>query len=82
MVRLVKIGCLTRPTKNRVFLSEDLTELEMLLKQVADSSREIAVRDYRDAAKIGRNLAIEILEYFDHRGITKRFGQTRRLMKI
>ena len=82
LVRLIKIGFLTRPTKNRVFLSEDLTELEMLLKQVADSSREIAVRDYRDAAKIGRNLAIEILEYFDHRGITKRFGQTRRLMKI
>ncbi len=81
LVRLGKIGCLVRPTKNRVFLSEDLVELEMLLKQVADSSREIAVGDYRDAAKIGRNLAIEILEYFDRRGITKRFGQTRRLMK-
>ena len=81
LVRLGKIGCLVRPTKNRVFLSEDLKELEMLLKQVADSSREIAVSDYRDAAKIGRNLAIEILEYFDRRGITKRFGQTRRLMK-
>ncbi len=81
LVRLGKIGCLVRPTKNRVFLSEDLKELEMLLKQVADSSREIAVGDYRDAAKIGRNLAIEILEYFDRRGITKRFGQTRRLMK-
>lgn len=81
LVRLVKIGCLARPTKNRVFLSEDLTTLELLLKQVADSSMEIAVGDYRDAAKIGRNLAIEILEYFDRRGITKRFGQTRRLMK-
>ena len=81
LVRLGKIGCLVRPTKNRVFLSEDLKELEMLLKEVADSSREIAVGDYRDAAKIGRNLAIEILEYFDRRGITKRFGQTRRLMK-
>ena len=81
LVRLGKIGCLVRPTKNRVFLSEDLKELEMLLKQVADSSREIAVGDYRDAARIGRNLAIEILEYFDRRGITKRFGQTRKLMK-
>lgn len=81
ILRLVKIGVLIRPTRNRVFLPEKLREMESLLQQVADARGEIAVSDFKNGASIGRNLAIEILEYFDHRGITKRFNQTRKIIK-
>ena len=39
--------------------------------------RPFTVRQYRDAAAIGRNVAIELLEYFDSRGFTRRNGDTR-----
>ena len=35
---------------------------------------------FRDRAAIGRNLAIELLEFFDARGLTRREGATRRLV--
>jgi selenocysteine-specific elongation factor len=37
------------------------------------------VRGFRDAAQIGRNAAVEILEYFDRSGVTQRIGDYRRL---
>ena len=36
-----------------------------------------AVTDFRDAAGIGRNLAVQILEYFDRAGLTRRAGNER-----
>ena len=38
------------------------------------------VRQYRDAAEIGRNVAIEVLEYFDRFGFTRRDGDTRQVV--
>ena len=36
------------------------------------------VRQFRDASGVGRNVVIEVLEYFDSRGFTQRIGDTRR----
>ena len=33
--------------------------------------------DFRDAAGIGRNIAIDVLEYFDAKRLTRRQGETR-----
>jgi len=38
---------------------------------------EFTIADYRDQAGIGRNLAIEVLEYFDRLGLTRREGDAR-----
>ncbi|MEE2745548.1 MAG: SelB C-terminal domain-containing protein, partial [Pseudomonadota bacterium] len=37
--------------------------------------------EFRDSASIGRNLAIEMLEYFDKTGLTWRSGDTRVMLK-
>ena len=37
--------------------------------------------DYRDKAGIGRNLTIEVLEYFDKQGFTWRDGDVRYIRK-
>jgi len=39
------------------------------------------VRNFRDTTGIGRNVAIELLEYFDGRGFTRRAGDTRQVVK-
>ena len=38
-------------------------------------------RAYRDASGIGRNLTIQVLEYFDNLGFTRRIGDERRVVK-
>jgi hypothetical protein len=39
-----------------------------------------SARDYRDAARIGRNPTIDALECFDRRGFTRRSGDLRRVV--
>jgi selenocysteine-specific elongation factor len=47
----------------------------------ADPNGEFTVKAYRDRAGIGRNAVIEILEYFDRVGYTRRLDQVRRIRK-
>jgi hypothetical protein len=37
----------------------------------------LTVRGFRDETGIGRNVAIEVLEYFDSKGFTRRQGNDR-----
>jgi hypothetical protein len=39
-----------------------------------------SAREFRDAACIGRNLAVDVLEHFDHCGYTRRYGDLRRIV--
>jgi selenocysteine-specific elongation factor len=41
----------------------------------------ITAAAFRNESGIGRNLAIEVLEYFDKAGLTRRVGDARRLLK-
>ena len=51
------------------------------LLDTVNENNEITVKQYRDATGIGRNLSIEILEYFDNHGVTQRRGDVRKLLK-
>jgi len=81
--RAVQLGLLTRVVKNRYFLPETVSELarrvEMLAAELPD--QQFTASQYRDKTAIGRNLAIEVLEYFDRAGFTQRLGDKRRLLK-
>ncbi len=79
--RCVQLGYLARPVKNRFFLPEGLDELESRLYELERRSKNgmFAAADYRDITGIGRNLAIELLEYFDRVGITQRMGDLRKI---
>ena len=69
-------GYLAHPTDNRFMLPAAVTEFESLIKSL-DNSEGFTVQTFRDACGIGRNLAIEILEYFDRKGLTRRDGNVR-----
>jgi selenocysteine-specific elongation factor len=75
----VQSGLLVRPVKNRYFVPAALEELHKLLFSAA-RGEDFTVKQYRDVSGIGRNLCIEILEYFDRQRITRRLGDKRRIL--
>ena len=75
-------GLAIKVADNRYFLPETILELagftETLIATNSDDGG-FSVIDFRDGSGIGRNLCIEILEFFDHCGFTRRDGNTRYL---
>ncbi len=55
----------------------ELAELTEQLAEDNPNQEGFSVIQFRDASHIGRNLCIEILEYFDRIGFTRRDGNTR-----
>ncbi len=71
----VKSKLLVQVANNRFYLSETIEELASFTEQLAHSDTNVSgftVIQFRDASGIGRNLCIEILEYFDRIGFTRR----------
>ena len=79
--QLVGAGFLVRPVANRYFLPAGVERLRELVTETAQRSdaQGFGVADFRDSCGIGRNLCIEILEYFDRTGVTQRIGDRRKL---
>ncbi|TAK82418.1 MAG: hypothetical protein EPO20_22310 [Betaproteobacteria bacterium] len=50
-----------------------------MAKDVARESERITAADFRDRSGIGRNLAIEVLEYFDRIKFTRHVGDAHML---
>lgn len=73
-------GNLIKVADNRYFLPETIMELagftESLVSEDGDDTG-FTVIQFRDASGIGRNLCIEILEYFDRIGFTRRHDNAR-----
>ncbi|MBD3649655.1 MAG: selenocysteine-specific translation elongation factor [Pseudomonadales bacterium] len=82
LARIAQLGYLVRPVKNRFFLPAGMEELEQTLYKLSEQSDDgmFSVRDYRDATDIGRNLCVELLEYFDRVGVTRRVGDRRKIL--
>ena len=71
-------GRLLQVSKNRFLLPEGVSALEDALRTLAAEAPEgFDARAFRDAAAIGRNTAIDVLEYFDRVGLTRRRGNHR-----
>ena len=76
------LGLVIQISKNRFYEHNSLTELaysfETLSKELIDG---VTPSNFRDHAGMGRNLTIELLEYFDRSGLSKRSGNIRTLVK-
>ena len=81
--RLERFGRLLRVAPNRYFLPRTITELATLASQLADASDEagFTAADFNRASGVGRNLAIELLEFLDKAGITQRSGDLRHVVR-
>lgn len=75
-----KAGSLIRVADNRHYLPETIMELAEFTERLVakdEGTDGFSVIQFRDASGIGRNLCIEILEYFDRVGFTRRDGNAR-----
>ncbi|MBB43917.1 MAG: selenocysteine-specific translation elongation factor [Rhodospirillaceae bacterium] len=83
MVRAARNKLVKRISKTRFILPEALASLARLAEAIANENinRDLEVKIFRDKSKIGRNMTIEILEYFDKIKYTRRVGRVRKLLK-
>ncbi len=79
LLRAAALGLVTRVAKNRFFPAVALSELAQIAEKLAGAATDggFEARDFRDQAGIGRNLTIEVLEFFDAQGLTRRDGDRR-----
>jgi selenocysteine-specific elongation factor len=81
--RAERLGRVARVADNRFFLPETLAHLAEIARELADGSPEGAftAAAFKDRSGVGRNLTIQILEYLDKMGATRRQGDTRILLR-
>ena len=79
--RLTKLGFLARAGDHRVLLPDQLDAFVAIAQRLAEAQPSgFDAKQFRDAAGIGRNLAIDVLEYFDRCGFTRRYADVRRIV--
>ncbi len=83
LVRASRQGLAVRVSANRFFLPETLRRLGRIAEQAAgrDAAGRVSAAAFRDASGIGRNLAIEVLEFFDKARFTRRVGDAREVIR-
>ena len=79
LARAERLGRVARVADNRFFLPETLTRLAAIAAELAEGSPEGAftAAAFRDRCGIGRNVTIQILEFLDKMGATRRVGDAR-----
>ena len=73
-------GRLYRVSSNRYYLPGQLAELAKLCERLAEREA-LTVAAFRDESSIGRNLVVELLEFFDRCQFTRRTGAIRRVLR-
>ena len=76
LVRVSRLGFLVRIAPNRFFRPRSLRRLGEMAASLSTRSPDhrILAAEFRDSSGIGRNVAIEVLEYFDRVRLTRRVG--------
>ena len=74
-----RIGEMVLIGKNRYAPTPFVAKLGVVAERLATNSADgyFTTAEYRDQTKLGRNFAIDVLEYFDRVGFTERNGNTR-----
>jgi len=72
--RVTLIGDTYEVLHDRFFTREALTQLAQIATELANLNGEVRAAEFRDRIGSGRKLAIQILEYFDKTGFSRRVG--------
>ncbi len=83
LVRAARHGLCVRVSKTRFYLPTALRALADIAAEVAAArpDRLVPAAAFRDASGIGRNVSIEILEFFDKAKFTRRKGDAHELLR-
>ena len=77
---LTKRGRLVNISEHRYYLPRQLDVIVGEVKMLA-AAKPFSVREFRDHTQIGRNIAIDLLEYLDSKGFTKRQDNVRVVLR-
>jgi selenocysteine-specific elongation factor len=70
-------GRVIRLTSNRYALQSVLRDLAESVNDLCNNMPQFSTKDFKNHVGLGRNLTVEVLEYFDSIRFTKRDGGTR-----
>lgn len=83
MARASRVGLVHRISKTRFVTPSNLKLLGGIAEKLAGEADDqlLMVAPFRDESGVGRNMTIEILEYFDKQKFTQREGEGRRIIQ-
>ncbi len=83
LVRAARHGLCVRVSKTRFYVPDALAELARIAGRVAAARPDglVTAAAFRDASGIGRNVSIEILEFFDKAKFTRRKGDAHEVIR-
>jgi selenocysteine-specific elongation factor len=83
LVRLERFGRLVRVAPNRFFQRDGVVALGEIAAALAGESEDgtFTARSFNERSGIGRNLTIQVLEYLDKAGVTRRAGEFRHIVR-
>jgi len=81
--RAERLGRVAKVADNRFFLPQTLARLAEIAEELTASSPEgtFTAATFKDRSGVGRNLTIQILEYLDRIGATRRQGDARIVLR-
>lgn len=79
--KMARLGLLHQVVRDLFYTDTVIHRLAAMLLQLADDNPVIQVAAFRDALGVGRKRSIQILEYFDRLGLTRRMGDRRQIRK-
>jgi selenocysteine-specific elongation factor len=81
--RLERFGRVAPVAPNRYFLPLTVARLADLARELAEENPDgtFVAASFKDRSGVGRNLTIEILEYLDRIGVTRRAGDARVVLR-
>lgn len=79
LARLAQRGELHQAVKDLYYAPATLARLAALVRGIAAEHGEVGAAAFRDATRLGRKRAIQVLEYFDRIGLLRRVGDVHKL---
>lgn len=80
--RVVRAGEAYLVAHDHYFAKDAVGELSAIVRNLAETHGSVRAAQFRDQIGTGRKLAIQLLEFFDRIGYTRRTGDSHRLREI
>ena len=79
--RLASMGEVFPVAHDHYFTRAAVSDLAAIARRLSDAEGEVRAAEFRDAIGTGRKLAIQILEFFDRIGYSRRIGDGHRVFR-
>lgn len=79
LLKLARLGHLHQVVRDLFYLDSAIEQLALCAITLAQDNDTLEVVDFRDALGLGRKRCVQLLEYLDRLGVTRRFANQRRI---